>query len=291
MANCSDIIYFSIYKNGTFSYNLSQCLNLREINVNDVYYRSNLTFSLPNTSTYTDSAGNLGMKFNYTVKSSFTSIIGGKSIKELNFYTGEYDQTRFLEQISGSEITKKIDMNVKANLNNSSLISISNLPNLEYLRITCLTQGQGLSDLSFMQNLEHLETLSIRFTNVSALPDLTNLKTLKYLEITNSTLASIDNLSTLPNKTLLTTIILNNNIIFDLTALKDFSNLSSINLSDNKIETEKNTNLNGDVFNAKILDDLNTAYKAANSKNISLNIANNKLDADGLALLGWAKSK
>ena len=141
--------------------------------------------------------------------------------------------------------------------------------------------------MNFLSNLENLKTINISGGKISGLPNMENMKSLTSITITGSALTSIDNLSGLPNKEKITRLNFGNNSLYDLTAIKDLSNLSYLFLENNKIETFKNTYLNGDVYNADILNELKSKY----NKLTDLYIKGNKFDQNGLNSLSWAKSK
>lgn len=138
-----------------------------------------------------------------------------------------------------------------------NLTSLATLPHAADVRTLSVNDSPALADLSGIENLSGLRTLSIPSGSYSSITPLAQLSKLEDLQMRN---AAIKDLTPLASLASLTTINLSGNQITDLTALSGLPNLVDVNLSYNKLST-----LNG-------LPDLTT-----------LNVVGNRLSSLGSA--------
>ena len=110
----------------------------------------------------------------------------------------------------------------------TKLPSVAGLKGLKFLHIT----DCAISDISGLEELTQLETLSLQHNSISDLSPLTTLKNLTHLHLNSNVISDISHLIGL---TRLEELRLDNNLISDVSPLAGLTNLKRLNLRNNAI--------------------------------------------------------
>lgn len=160
----------------------------------------------------------------------------------INTYSGAYAETfakennipyKLLDVIEDDKVTIK-DSKLKTELlkydiNKDGELSKNEMQNIRELRIT---DNKGITDLTGLEyatNMEGIDFMDNKITNISP---LANLKSLKYLVIMN---ANISDISPLASLTSINNLSLYNNNITDISALANLKSLKYLTISDNNV--------------------------------------------------------
>jgi len=106
----------------------------------------------------------------------------------------------------------------KLRLNANHINNISALRLMSQLQVLNLSSNTALSDISPLAGLTQLDSLNLRYDNVSDAMPLVNLRDLRYLNLGNNNIMRLDGLQYLRG---ITTLLLNDNLLPNITLLLD----------------------------------------------------------------------